>query len=249
MSQDDFWDMVDSLPVPGVDEMPPPVELSTKDKVLAAEAKRVKRSLLDPKVDTETRTKGALESKCGMRLKKDGDWAVSAGGHRFWAKKVADYVGSTPGTDGNYHTYVEVKGISPGKTFAFSRLDKPNKKGEPSQFEKLTDSWEHGNLVFLALGWWVTGPNSEHMIEEKGSKKFTRWFKDTVELEVALIPWGRWIEHTEATKRRSITHAILLREFGDCMIVKERNRWHFSASHWWQRRLDDSPLFGGALIV
>lgn len=246
---DDLQTLIDSLPVPGVDEMPPMVELSEKDRIYAAEEKKISDALLDPKNDTEKRVKYVLESLCGMRLKKDGDWRVSASGQQFFAKKVADYVGSTPGNDRNYHTYVEVKGISPGKNFAFIRLDQTNTNGQPSQFEKLTEAWEHGNLVFLALGWWI-GSNGKYIVEERGKKKFTRWYRDTLKLEFALIPWNRWVVHTKITKRRSLTYTTLGNEFQDCMIYKTGNRWHFTPGHWWERRYEvENPMFGTKLIV
>lgn len=229
----DLQDIVNSLPVLGVDEMPPMVEMSQKDKAAAAEERKKGGTLLDPKKDTEDRVKYVLGSLCGMRLKKDGDWAVTAGGQQFWAKKVADFVGSTPGPEKNYHTYVEVKGISPGKNFAFIRLDKANTRGQPSQFEKLQEAWEHGNLVYLALGWWVARKRAKHTVIEKGNRKLTKWYRDTLDLEIALIPWHWWVDHVEGTKRRSITYSILCEQFRNCIIFKVGNRWCLTADHWW----------------
>ena len=233
---DAFQKLVDSLPVPGVDEKPPMVEISDRDRALAAEDRMVSNALLDPKRDTEDRVKYVLRSLCGMELKKDGDWKVSASGQEFWSKKVADFVGHSPNPDPggkNLHTYVEVKGISPGKTFAFSRLDKRNNSRQPSQFEKLQEAWEHGNLVYLALGWWVARSGAKHTVIEKGKRKHTKWYRDTLDLEIALIPWHWWVDHVNGTKRRSITYSILGDKFQDCIIFKANNRWQFTPGHWW----------------
>lgn len=231
---DPFEQLLASLPMPGRDEKPPAAKMSDKDRVYAVQAKKISSALLDPHKDTEVFVKRALQSVTGMKLKKDGDYETIAGGMRVWVKKVADYVGSTPGLGvPNYHTYVEVKGISPGKTFYFGRLDKPNKEGEPSQHEKLSAARADGNLVFLALGWWKAWKGAKHTTVKRGKNDVVRWYKDTLELQITLIEWDRWVEFYEGSKRRSLTHIAMRNHFEDCMILKTSNRWHLPPYHWW----------------
>lgn len=246
---DAFEKLVDSLPVPGVDERPPYVEMTERERRMAVEAKWEARALLNPKTDTEKRVKYVLESLLGMKLRKSGDMRTTAGGREFWQKEVADYVGYTPGPDKNYHTYVEVKGISPGgKSFSFGRLDRRNNPRQPSQDEKLTEAWGHGNLVFLAIGLWFADHHSQSTKVKRGSRKVTKWYRDDLKLEIWLIPWDRWKRHVEGTKRRSITRMILGNEFGDCHIFKDNNRWILGPDHWWSDRYEAvNPMFGSTV--
>ena len=246
----DFDKLLASLPTPGIDERPPYVEMDADQKRRAAMDGKWEASLLDPKNDTEKRVKYVLENLCGMHLKKDGDYVTIPGGRLVWQKKISDYVGSTPGNERNYHTYVEVKGISPGNRFSFVRLDKSNKPGEPSQHEKLSDAWDAGNLVFLVIGWWLAPRNTKPIKIEKNNKVYTKWKKSELELEIDLIPWSRWLKFYTNTKARSLTKTQSITHFADCLITKAGREWAMASDHWWNRRYEVwSPVYGTKLIA
>lgn len=244
----DFDDLVNSLPDPTKDERPPAVMISSEGQAKAKAHKAFLDSLLDPKVDTEKRTKYALESLFGMKLKKDGDWKTYPNGRTVWQRKISDYVGSTPAGGYNVHTYVEVKGVSPGNNFDLARLDRPNKEGEKSQYEKLTEAYKNGDFVNLAIGWWIAPPWTEPVMVQKKSRTYTMWRREVLDLEIDFIEWPQFMSVYAELKRRSIRR-VDMKLFPPCRIYKSRNRWKLCDEHWWNTLvLAVNPMYGGRII-
>ena len=117
----DLQALIDSLPDPEVDTLPPYVEFTPEAQEQAKEDRREKRQYLKPKTDTEQKVKYVLTKSplFDATLKKDGDWITVAGGREIWQKKTSDYIGGVlyPGTVQRMVLYVEVKGVSPGNNF------------------------------------------------------------------------------------------------------------------------------------
>lgn len=237
------WDeLIASLPEPGRDPMPPRATLRPEDALKAKEDKALKRALLNTKSDTERAAKYILESHLfGGKFRKDGDWVTIPGGREVYQKKVSDLVGSIPiRVRPNAMCYVEVKGISPGRSFAFSRLDKANNPSQPSQFEKLQVEWELGNLVWLFIGWW---DSSEKPIKVKrGGRKVSKWYREDCELTGTLLRWSDWLEIYNNHKYRSIRqrdrHLL-----DDYRILKVSGRWTLDENHWWLRVKHEEDAF------
>jgi hypothetical protein len=185
------WDeLVASLPEPGRDPMPPRATIRPEDALQAKNDKALKRALLDTKSDTERFAKYILESSLfGGRFRKDGDWVTLPSGREVYQKKVSDLVGSIPlRVRPNAACYVEVKGVSPGRSFAFSRLDKANNPRQPSQFEKLNVEWELGNLVWIFIGWWDS--KKKPLEVQQGSRKVSKWYRQDCEMTGTLMRWS-----------------------------------------------------------
>jgi len=232
-----------SLPDPKRDKMPPPVTIRQEDASRAKQDKAFMDSLLDPKVDTEERVKYALGSLFKMNLKKDGDWKTYPSGRSVWQRKISDYVGSTPAAGYNIHTYVEVKGVSPGNNFNLARIDR-SEGGKPTQLQKLSVAHNDGNFVMLAIGWWVPVPYTQPVKVMQKSREVTRWRKDDVELEIDLIEWNDFLSVYSSLNRRSIRRSDM-DLFPPCRIYKDGNRWKVAEGHWWEGlRLLESPMFG-----
>jgi hypothetical protein len=222
----DLKEWIQNLPVPGVDEKPPEVTLSAQDMIKV----KNKRKLLRVGRDTERAVKYILcdSPLFGADLKKDGDWLTVAGGHKVFQKKTADYQGGImlPDTLIRSSLFVEVKGVSPGYHFQLSRLDRPNKEGSKSQHEKLTEKWEEGDLVWLAIGWWLRKDPSVEKVNGK-------WNRDDLDLEVSLVDWGDWLDVLQTLKYRHIKHRDSNALGGK--IYKKGNVWALSENHWWKQ--------------
>lgn len=226
------WDeLVASLPDPTKDKLPPRVEFTPQGEQKALADKAFKKSLLNTKSDTERQAKYILEGRLfGGNFRKDGDWVTLPGGRQVYQKKVSDLVGGVPLTTPNALCYVEVKGVSPGRNFPFSALDRPNNPNRPSQFEKLNIEWERGNLVWLFIGWWDS--DAQPIIVEHGSRKVSKWFKKDCEMTGTLLRWCDWLEiynnHTRRSLRQRDRHLL-----DDYRIIKEGGRWLLDDNHWW----------------
>lgn len=241
-------DLIATLPDPTKDKKPPPAMVSKEGAELAKAQAAFDASLLDPKVDTENRVKYVLESLFGMKLKKDGDWKTYPNGRTVWQRKVSDYVGSTPAGGYNAHTYVEVKGVSPGNNLNLARIDRPNKKGEKSQLEKLTEADENGNFVILAIGWWIAPPWTEPVMIQQKSREITRWRREVMDLEIDIIEWSQFMGVYSEMKRRSIRR-VDMKLFPPCRIFKFGNRWKLCDNHWWNKMgLALNPMYSGRII-
>jgi hypothetical protein len=228
----DINEIIATLPDPKVDKRPKAAMVDEEGARLAREQRNFMSSLMDPKVDTEERVKYVLHSLFGMHLKKDGDWKTYPNGRTVWQKKIADYYGSTPANGVNWHTYVEVKGISPGKVFSLSRLDRPNKPGQESQFDKLTRVYKRGDFVLLAIGWWLPKSGTEPVMIEQGSRKITKWKRGELDLEIDLIEWGLFMHMYPNLKRRTLARSHFS-PLPPCRIFKSGNRWALEHDHWW----------------
>jgi hypothetical protein len=232
MTEIEWEEHVANLPDPTRDPMPPRVEFTEEGEQQAQEDRRFKQALLNTKKDTERAAKYILESRLfGGNFRKDGDWVTLPSGREVYQKKVSDLVGGIPlRTRPNAHTFVEVKGISPGQSFAFSRLDKRNNPRQPSQFEKLMGEWELGNLVWLFLGWWDS--EAAPIMVRQGSREVRKWRKADCEMTGTLLRWGDWLEIYYGHKYRSIRqrdrHLL-----DDYRITKTGGRWTLDRNHWW----------------
>jgi hypothetical protein len=228
---DPFQALLDSLPDPRRDPKPPAVTISFQDLEQAKEDKAFLDSLLDPKVHTEQRVKYALHALFGMNLRKDGDYNVGG----FFTKKNTDFIGSTPADGVNWHTHVEVKGMSPYKNFNLARLDRPNTEGQPSQFDKMDALSKIGDFTLLALGWWTAIPGAKPVYIQQKNRKIQRWKLEDVELEFDLVWWGQFLQVYKSLDRRSVRPKDREKLFPYCRIYKERNRWRLCEDHWWNR--------------
>jgi hypothetical protein len=122
--------------------------------------------------------------------------------------------------------FVEVKGISPGQHFQLARLDRPNKEGERSQHDKLTEKYQNGDLVWLALGWWL---KKDRNIEKVDGK----WCRDELDLVVSLIDWGHWLnEVLPNLKWRHVKYRN--RDLLGGLIYKSGSSWCLAEDHWWK---------------
>lgn len=221
-----------SLPDPTRDPMPPRVDFTPEGALQAKEDRALKQALLDTKKDTERLARYILESHLfDGSFRKDGDWVTLPSGREVYQKKVSDLVGGIPFPDRpNALCYVEVKGVSPGRSFAFSRLDKRNNPRQPSQQEKLYAEWEKGNLVWLFIGWW---DSPEQPISYKqGSREVSKWYREDCEMTGTLLRWSDWLEIYHNHKYRSIRQKDrhLLRDY---RITKIGGRWLLDNNHWW----------------
>lgn len=230
------WDEhIASLPDPKKDKLPPRVKFTNQGLAQAKANKSFLASLLNSKKDTERAVKYVLERGIfGGNFRKDGDWVTLAGGRQVWQKKVCDLVGGmTIGERPNALTYVEIKGISPSRTFAFSRLDKANNPRQPSQQAKLTREWERGNLVWLALGWWDALPGRTPVKVRQKTRTLTKWKKVDVELTICLLRWQDWLEIYDNHKFRSLRKKDrpLLDDF---RIKRVGGIWTLDLNHWWR---------------
>ena len=227
-----FDDLVASLPDPERDPLPPRVEFTPRGALQAEKDRMFKMALLNTKTHTEQAAKYILEGRLfGGSFQKDGDWVTYPNGRSVYQKKVSDFVGGIPMlTRPNAHCYVEVKGVSPGQSFAFSRLDKRNNPRQPSQYEKLSAEVGKGNVVWLFIGWWDS--DVAPMMVKQGSREVRRWYKKDVEMTGTLIRWVDWVELTRNHKRRSLRqkdrHLL-----DDCRIYKVGGRWMLADNHWW----------------
>ncbi len=221
----DLKEWIRNLPDPHTDKKPPAATISADGLARA----RQKRKFLRVGRDTEKAVKYILcdSPLFGADLKKDGDWLTVAAGRRIFQKKTADYEGGIilPRDNRMSRLFVEVKGTSPGQHFQLARLDRPNKEGERSQHDKLTEKWEEGNLVWLALGWWLAKPGTE--------KVDGKWLREDLDLEVYLVDWGHWLNVLQDLKYRHIKHR-------NCNILggriyKRGNVWALSHDHWWKQ--------------
>lgn len=228
----DYDALIASLPDPTKDVMPPPATLRGKDAARARADKAFKKSLLDTKTDTERMAKYILEGRLfSGSFRKDGDWVTFPNGRRVYQKKVSDFIGSVPYRERpNAICYVEVKGISPGGSFAFSRLDRSNNPKQPSQHEKLTKQWERGDLVWLFIGWWDS--DKEPIMVQQGSRQVRKWHKADCEMTGTLLRWEDWLELYQNHGPRSIGQKgrVLLDKY---RIYKDGNRWTLDGGHWW----------------
>jgi len=230
----DIYDLANSLPVPGVDELPPRVLASDEDRKLARNNREFQKALLNPKLDTEKAVKYVLQSRLfGGSFRKDGDWVTLAGGRQVWQKKIADLHGGLPVTSAYLtSTYVEIKAVSPGKGFAFARLDKRNNPRQPSQFEKLGAAHRSRHLVLLAIGWWDALSGTAPIMLERGSRKITRWKRADVSLTITLLRWGDWTTiasgHKFRTLRQKDRHLL-----DNYVVSKIGGRWALAPGHWW----------------
>lgn len=221
------WDkLVASLPDPTKDKMPPRVEFTPEGERQALADKAFKQSLLNTKSDTERQAKYILEGRLfGGNFRKDADVAP-------YREKISDFVGGIPLSTNmpNSLCYVEVKGVSPGRGFPFSALDRPNNPNRPSQFEKLNAEWERGNLVWLFIGWWDS--DTQPILVEKGSRKERKWFKEDCEMTGTLLRWSDWLEiynnHNKRSLRQKDRHLL-----DDYRIRKIGGRWLLDDNHWW----------------
>ena len=224
-----FDDIVASLPDPKRDRLPPRVEFTPEGALQAQKDRMFKMALLNTKTHTEQAAKYILEGRLFKgSFQKDGDIVPSSG---RWQKKVSDFVGGIPMlARPNAHCYVEVKGVSPGQSFAFSRLDKRNNPRKPSQHEKLSAEVGKGNVVWLFIGWWDS--DVEPMMVERGSRKVRKWYKKDAVMTGTLIRWVDWVELSRGHKLRSLRqkdrHLL-----DDCRISKVGNRWVLDDNHWW----------------
>ena len=227
----DINELIATLPDPEKDPRPPAVSISPEAMAQAEAEKKFLNSLLDTRSLTQTRVKDVLKSLFGMRLKKDGDWKVGFGGQQRWVKSVADYEGGTPVKgEVNWHTYVEVKGMSPGNNFDFARLDRTTAK--PVQFDRLQTAHLAGDFVLLALGWWFPVYGAQPVPVNQKSRTITRWKKEDVYLEIDLIHWPDFVELYNTIGRRSMRPKDR-EKLPPCKIFKVRNRWTTIADHWW----------------
>lgn len=226
-----FDDLVANLPDPTKDALPPRVDFTPEGVAQAEKDKAFRKSLLNTKTDTERLAKYILEGRLfNGSFRKDGDW-TTLGGRQIYQKKISDLVGSVPYLSRpNAMCYVEVKGVSPGQSFAFSRLDKPNNPKKPSQHEKLNARWMYGDLAWLFIGWWDS--DVEPIMVKQGSRNIRRWYKKDVEMTGTLIRWEDWLEIYNNHNRRSIRqrdrHLL-----NDYRIYKLGNRWLLDDNHWW----------------
>jgi len=221
-----------NLPDPTKDALPPRVGFTAEGALQAERDRMFKMSLLNTKSDTERLAKYILEGRLfGGNFRKDGDWVTLPSGRVVYQKKISDLVGGIPlPSRPNAHTYVEVKGVSPGKSFYFGNLDKPNNPNQPSQFEKLQAEWELGNLVWIFIGWWDSDSNP--VIVRQGSREIRRWYKENCEMTGTLLRWSDWLEIYYNHKCRSIRqrdrHLL-----DDYRIMKIGGRWTLDENHWW----------------
>lgn len=230
----DLDELVASLPDPTKDPLPPRVDFTPEGAEQAERDKAFKKSLLNTKSDTERNAKYILEGRLfGGSFRKDGDWVTLPSGREVYQKKVSDLVGGIPLAERpNALCYVEVKGVSPGQSFAFSRLDKRNNPRQPSQQEKLMAEWEKGALVWLFIGWWST--HKKPVLVKQGSREVRKWFKKDVEMTGTLLRWSDWLEIYNNHGYRSIRQKDR-RLLDDYRIKKESARWALDANHWWGR--------------
>jgi hypothetical protein len=229
----DWDDIVDSLPDPTKDKLPPRVGLTPEGKQKAKSDSEFKKSLLNTKSDTERLAKYILEGRLfGGNFRKDGDWVTLPNGRSVYQKKVSDLVGGVPLPDRPLAlTYVEVKGVSPGQSFAFSNLDKRNNPKQPSQQEKLCAEWELDSLVWLFIGWWDS--DTQPITVERGSRKERKWFKEDCEMTGTLLRWGDWLElyynHSYRSIRQKDRHLL-----DSYRVRKVGGRWQLDDNHWWR---------------
>jgi len=221
----DWDDLVANLPDPTKDKMPPRVEFTDEGKRQAGIDSSFKASLLNTKSDTERLAKYILEGRLfGGNFRKDGDWITLPSGRSVYQKKVSDLVGC----------YVEVKGVSPGRSFSFSSLDRRNNPRQPSQQEKLQVEWERGNWVWLFIGWWDS--DRQPFKIKQGSREVSKWFKKDCQMTGTLLRWSDWLDVYNNHKRRSITqkdrHLL-----DDYRIRKIGRNWLLDDNHWWVRCL------------
>lgn len=225
------WDDL-NLPDPERDPLPPRVGFTPEGAAQAQRDKEFKKSLLNTKTDTERGAKYILEGRLfGGSFRKDGDWVTLPNGREVYQKKISDLVGSVPyPTRPNAACYVEVKGVSPGQGFSFSKLDRPNNPNRPSQHEKLNAQWEHGDLVWLFIGWWDS--DVEPIMVKQGSRTLRKFRKADTEMTGTLLRWDDWLEIYNNHNRRSIRQRdrYLL---DDYRIYKVGNRWVLDDNHWW----------------
>jgi hypothetical protein len=208
--------------------LPPRVELDQAGVVAAKEQLKHKRTLLNPKLDTEGKAKYILERLFGMEVRKDGDWATIPGGRTVYQKKLADFSLGVPCGDRYLTGYAEVKGISPGNNFQLSRLDVPNRKGQPSQHEKLSEAHRKGHITLLLLGWW-DAPQGVRPVPN-GDKK--AWLRNHLSFSLAVIPWELWegiLPQLPGRAFRQKDRHLL----SDCIVSKVDSRWQFAPGHWW----------------
>lgn len=238
-----------NLPIPGVDPMPPRVEMTDEQKAKAKADKKAKRQFLNVKTDTEKRVKYVLEKLLGADLRKDGDWATLPGGQQIWQRKVSDFSGGvclSPGAPRS-SVFVEVKGCAPGSDFSLARLDRPQRKGAPSQSQRLSEKHEEGYLVWLAIGWWYALKSAtKPIIEERKGRTYTKWEKDSVGLEIDLVPWDIWeVRILPALARRKTAQRTLRRRdrdlTGDCRIYKVK-KWELAPTHWFKYSAEDISI-------
>jgi hypothetical protein len=234
---DDFQKLIDSLPDPEIDTLPPYVEFTPEAQERVKKDRREKRRYLNPKTDTEEKVKYVLTKSplFDATLKKDGDWITVAGGRDIWQKKISDYIGGVlcPGMVQRMVLYVEVKGVSPGNNFQLSRLDRRTKPNKPSQHEKLCDVYADGNLVWLAIGWWDARKGMESVTIDTRNRSRKAWLMADVFLQISLIPWGDWLNMIlpEIEPRRSIRQKDrdMLSSY---LIYKCGHRWDLASGHW-----------------
>lgn len=233
----DIGEIIAGLPDPARDKLPPAVMASKADLAMAAAVEAYEAQFVDIPGVTEERARYILckSPLVGAYLRKDGDWITTAGGRQVYQKKVSDFVGGVKlaGVDIASHLYVEAKSMAPFKRFDLARLDRPNKKGQKSQQEKLTDALGHGALVWLFLGVWNSMPGTEPVIEERKGRKYTRWKKTDVSAVYYVVDWQFWLDEflPSLGKRRSFKRKDL-EMLGFCKIYKEGRRWEMHPRHW-----------------
>lgn len=226
-------DLVNSLPDPTKDPMPPRVGFTPEGARQAKKDKALKRALLNPKRDTERAAKYILEESplFGGKFRKDGDWVTLSSGRKVYQRKVSDFVGGIPLHERPVGLcYVEVKGVSPGGSFPFSRLDRRNNPRQPSQFEKLQAEWELGSLVWLFIGWWDS--EKQPTVIKRGHREVSKWYREDCEMVATLLRWSDFLEIYDSHKYRSIRQKdrYLL---DDYRIRKIGGRWLLDDNHWW----------------
>jgi len=228
----DYEELVNSLPDPTRDSLPPRVGFTPEGAAQAARDNAFKKSLLNTKRDTERLAKYILEGPLFRgSFRKDGDWVTIPGGREVYQKKVSDFIGNVPWpTRPNAACYVEVKGVSPGQSFAFSRLDKRTNPNKPSQQEKLQVEWDRGNLVWLFIGWWDS--DADPVSTSSGARTVRKWRKEDCQMTGTLLQWDHWMEIYSTHKRRSLRQKDrpMLDRF---RIYKLDNRWLLDDNHWW----------------
>lgn len=240
MSAAELMAHIEALPDPERDRRPPPVLASKEERKRAEEEREERAGYLVVKKATESEVKYILEGRLfGGHFRKDGDWKTVMGAEgeeprQVWTKKVTDYYGSIALRGGRQaaFAYVEVKGMSPGKTFSFSRLDHSNNPRQQSQHTKMTAELERRRIVWLALGFWDAIPGRHPVEVKKHGKVEKKWRKDDTELTVYLVRWSEWLEIYQNHKYRSLRQKD--RELLDhCRIYKEKGVWRLCDNHWW----------------
>jgi len=242
---DDFDRLVASLPDPETDEKPPPVMATSDEVAQSARDSAFMSALLDPKNDSEDRVKYVLTKAkfgrggkeiFGAALEKDGDWETSASGRDFYRKRTADFRGGVYIDEGDEHrsaVFVEVKGISPDKSFALSRLTKPPSSSGPSQYKKLTERYLGGDVVWLALCWWDAVPWSEPVDLKQRTRTIKKWRSPDVKLTITLIRWGEFTEEIMPSLRYKSIRQKDRHLLDHCRIYKKGSMWALCPNHWW----------------